>query len=87
MAQQQISEKNLLDFDDLVSKYIPIFKNLMCKSKEGIVPCKNEIKIIDQMTLRINDLLTGMFRAIGIKLVDFKVDLEDIRVTVKLKLY
>ena len=35
---------------------------------------ENEIKIIDQMTLRINDLLTGMFRAIGIKLVDFKVE-------------
>ena len=28
---------------------------------------ENEIKIIDQMTLRINDLLTGMFRAIAIK--------------------
>ena len=26
------------------------------------------------MTLRINDLLTGMFRAIGIKLVDFKLE-------------
>ena len=35
---------------------------------------ENEIKIIDQMTLRINDLLTGMFRAIGIKLVDFKLE-------------
>ena len=35
---------------------------------------KEEIKIIDKMTLRINDLLTGMFRAIGIKLVDFKIE-------------
>ena len=35
---------------------------------------ENEIKIIDQMTLRINDLVTGMFRAIGIKLVDFKLE-------------
>ena len=35
---------------------------------------ENEIKIIDRMTLRINDLLTGMFRAIGIKLVDFKIE-------------
>ena len=26
------------------------------------------------MTLRINDLLTGMFRSIGIKLVDFKIE-------------
>nr|AOE07481.1 beta-lactamase, peptidase S12 family [uncultured bacterium] len=45
-----LKEKNLLDFDVPVSKYIPIFKNLMCKSKEGIVPCKNEIKIIDLIT-------------------------------------
>ena len=26
------------------------------------------------MTLRINDILTGLFRAIGIKLVDFKIE-------------
>ena len=26
------------------------------------------------MTLRINDILLGMFRAIGIKLVDFKIE-------------
>ena len=26
------------------------------------------------MTIRINDILTGMFRAIGIKLVDFKIE-------------
>ena len=45
-----LKEKNLLDFDDPVSKYIPVFKNLMCKSKEGIIPCKNEIKIIDLIT-------------------------------------
>ena len=35
---------------------------------------EKEIKIIDKMTLRINDLLTGMFIAIGIKLVDFKIE-------------
>ena len=35
---------------------------------------KKEIEIIDNMTRRINDLLTGMFRAIGIKLVDFKLE-------------
>ena len=35
---------------------------------------ENEIKIIDKMTLRINDILMGMFRAIGIKLVDFKIE-------------
>ena len=35
---------------------------------------ENEIKTIDIMTLRINDILTGMFRAVGIKLVDFKIE-------------
>ena len=35
---------------------------------------ESEIKFIDKTTLRINDILTGMFRAIGIKLVDFKIE-------------
>jgi phosphoribosylaminoimidazole-succinocarboxamide synthase len=29
---------------------------------------------IDKITLRINDLLVGLFRGIGIKLVDFKIE-------------
>ena len=35
---------------------------------------EKEIKEIDEMTFRINDLLQGMFRGIGIKLVDFKLE-------------
>ena len=35
---------------------------------------KEEIEKIDKMTFRINDLLQGMFRGIGIKLVDFKLE-------------
>jgi phosphoribosylaminoimidazole-succinocarboxamide synthase len=35
---------------------------------------KNEIKIIDEMSLRINDILQGIFRGVGIKLVDFKLE-------------
>ena len=35
---------------------------------------EKEIKEIDKITLRINDLLLGMFRAVGIKLVDFKIE-------------
>ena len=35
---------------------------------------EEEIKEIDKITLRINDLLVGMFRVIGIKLVDFKIE-------------
>ena len=35
---------------------------------------EKEILEIDKTTLRINDLLLGMFRGIGIKLVDFKIE-------------
>ena len=35
---------------------------------------QEEIKVIDKITLRINDLLLGLFRGIGIKLVDFKIE-------------
>ena len=35
---------------------------------------EDEINTIDKMTLRINDLLVGLFRGIGIKLVDFKIE-------------
>jgi phosphoribosylaminoimidazole-succinocarboxamide synthase len=47
-------------------------------SKEHILSfgwaTENELRYIDKSTLRINDILTGMFRAIGIKLVDFKIE-------------
>ena len=35
---------------------------------------EKEIKVIDKMSLRINDLLQGIFRGVGIKLVDFKLE-------------
>ena len=35
---------------------------------------EKEIKFIDKLSLRINDILVGMFRAVGIKLVDFKIE-------------
>jgi len=35
---------------------------------------KEEIRIIDKMSLRINDLLQGIFRSVGIKLIDFKIE-------------
>ena len=35
---------------------------------------KKEIEKIDKQLLRINDFLVGLFRGIGIKLVDFKVE-------------
>ena len=33
-----------------------------------------EIESIDKMSLRINDILQGIFRGVGIKLVDFKLE-------------
>ena len=35
---------------------------------------EKEIEIIDNMSFRINDLLQGIFRGVGIKLVDFKIE-------------
>ena len=35
---------------------------------------KEEINQIEHMTFRINDFMSGMFRGIGIKLVDFKLE-------------
>ena len=35
---------------------------------------KKDLEEINEITLRINDLLLGMFRGIGIKLVDFKIE-------------
>ena len=47
-------------------------------SKEHILTfkwaTKNEMEKIDKYLHRINDFMTGMFRGIGIKLVDFKVE-------------
>ena len=33
-----------------------------------------EIQAIEDMTFRINDFMSGMFRGVGIKLVDFKIE-------------
>ena len=35
---------------------------------------EEEIKKINILSLRINDILTGLFRGIGIKLIDFKIE-------------
>ena len=35
---------------------------------------EKEINKIDKMSLRINDILHGLFRGVGIKLVDFKIE-------------
>ena len=40
---------------------------------------KNEIEKINKQLLRINDFLIGLFRGVGIKIVDFKVEFGKIR--------
>ena len=35
---------------------------------------EQEIQAIDKMSLRINDILQGVFRGVGIKLIDFKLE-------------
>ena len=35
---------------------------------------KDELEIIEEMAFRINDFMSGMFRGVGIKLVDFKLE-------------
>ena len=35
---------------------------------------KEELEIIEEMTFRVNDFMSGMFRGVGIKLVDFKLE-------------
>ena len=73
IAEGTVLEKPLLEYclkndelqDPIVSKD-HIF-NFDWASKE-------EITEIDKMTLRINDILIGLFRGIGIKLVDFKIE-------------
>ena len=40
---------------------------------------KEEIEKIKKMILRINDFMIGMFRGIGIKLIDFKLEFGRIK--------
>ena len=44
---------------------------------------KNEIEEIDKMTLRINDILVGLFKGVGIKLIDFKLEFGRIKLNGK----
>ena len=73
IADGTILEKPLLEFsyknDELGDPLV---------AKEHILAfnwaTEDEIKIIEDMTFRINDFMSGMFRGVGIKLVDFKLE-------------
>ena len=45
---------------------------------------KQEIEKVKKMILRINDFMIGMFRGVGIKLIDFKLEFGRIKVDGKL---
>ena len=52
-AVMTLFEKGLIDLDDDVSKYIPAFNTLNCKSSNGeIYQCENQLKLIHLMTHR-----------------------------------
>ena len=44
---------------------------------------KNEINKVKKMILRINDFMIGMFRGVGIKLIDFKLEFGRVKVNGK----
>ena len=58
------------------------FKNNGFLVKKNLITQK-EIDKIKKMILRINDFMIGMFRGIGIKLVDFKVEFGRIKINEK----
>jgi phosphoribosylaminoimidazole-succinocarboxamide synthase len=73
ISEGTVLEKPLLEYylkddelgDPLISKeHINSFEWASAK----------EIESIDKMSLRINDILQGIFRGVGIKLVDFKLE-------------
>ena len=73
ISEGTVLDKPLLEYylknDDLEDPII---------SKEHIYAfdwaTEREIKFIDKTSLRINDFLQGIFRGVGIKLVDFKIE-------------
>ncbi len=73
IADGTILEKPLLEFsyknDELGDPLV---------AKEHILAfnwaTKDELDTIQEMTFRINDFMSGMFRGVGIKLVDFKLE-------------
>ena len=73
IADGTVLEKPLLEFsyknDELGDPLV---------AKEHILAfnwaTNDELKAIEEMTFRINDFMSGMFRGVGIKLVDFKLE-------------
>ena len=47
---------------------------------------KKEVDLIDTISLRINDILIGLFRGVGIKLVDFKLEFGRLNINNKIEI-
>ena len=53
VAMMILKEREMIDFKDNVSKYLPEFKNLKCKNPDGSVyKCKNSISVFHLLTHR-----------------------------------
>jgi len=50
VAMMILYEEEKYDLNDKVSKYIPSFSNLKCKSNDEIYKCNNDLKIIHLLT-------------------------------------
>ena len=59
-------------------------------AKEHVLEFKwateNELEIINKLCLRINDFMQGMFRGVGIKLVDFKLEFGRVNIDNKIEI-
>ena len=74
-----LREKNLLQFDDPVSKFIPSYANLKCKSDYGVVDCNNELKVIHLLTHRSGFVYYDDFMIDAIRADNLDELMENIR--------
>ena len=51
-----------------------IYDSFITHVSKGRMMTKNEVDNVKKMILRINDFMIGMFRGVGIKLIDFKLE-------------
>ena len=52
VAMMILLDQERYDLNDPLSKYLPEYENVKCKSPNGIYPCENKIKIKDLLTHR-----------------------------------
>ena len=74
-----LREKNLLQFDDPVSKFLPSYANLKCKSDYGVVDCNNELKVIHLLTHRSGFVYYDDFMIDAIRADNLDELMENIR--------